>query len=295
MVVATVKWFHQVMEHPGEKRLWETLSQRYYHPRLCYHIEKLKFKDCQKHKLEGRGYGLLPKQEVRIAPWEEVAINLIGPWKVKVNGWQVEFIAFTCIDTVSNLVKLICIYNKTANTYVTRSHKVGFVDILILYDVFMSWEVNSLDRIFNGYWKSLASRMYAQPAKIHNLMLCERMHQTATNVLRKLVHTNPPWNITQAIRDIIDDALATARHAMQTAVATTLGSMPGALAFARDMFLNMPLIADWQGIAGTCEHHVNENLWHANRKRRQYDYASGQQVLKKVHNPTKLGVRTKGP
>jgi hypothetical protein len=61
--------------------------------------------------------------------------------------------------------------------------------------------------------------------------ICERMHQTVTNVLRKLVHTNPPQNMTQA-RDIIDDALATAMHAMQTTVATTLGSTPGVLAFA---------------------------------------------------------------
>ena len=72
------------MGHPGEKRLQETLNQCYYHPRLRYHIEKLKCKDCQKHKLDGRGYGLLPEQEVWIAPWEEVAINLIGPWKAKV-------------------------------------------------------------------------------------------------------------------------------------------------------------------------------------------------------------------
>ncbi len=74
----------------------------------------MKCKDFQKHKLEGRGYGLLPEQEVWIALWEEVAINLIGPWKVKVNGRQVEFNALTCIDTASNLVKLIRIDNKTA-------------------------------------------------------------------------------------------------------------------------------------------------------------------------------------
>ncbi len=46
-----------------------------------------------------------------------------------------------------------------------------------------------------------------------------------------IVHTNPPQNMTQA-RDIIDDALATAMHAMQTTIATTLGSTPGVLAFA---------------------------------------------------------------
>jgi hypothetical protein len=65
--------------------------------------------------------------------------------------------------------------------------------------------------------------------------ICERMHQTIINVLRTLVHTNPPQYMTQA-RDIIDDALATAMHAMQTTVATTLGSMLGALAFARICF-----------------------------------------------------------
>ncbi len=61
------------------------------------------------------------------------------------------------------------------------------------------------------------------------------------------------------------------------------------------MFLNVLLIADWQATAPTHEHHVNGNLRRANRKQHQFDYALGQQVLKKVHNPVKLGVRTEGP
>jgi hypothetical protein len=122
--------------------------------------------------------------------------------------------------------------------------------------------------------------------------ICERMHQTVENILRILVHSNPPNNMSSA-KDIVDDALATAMHAMRTTVATTLGSAPGALAFSRDMFLNVSLIADWQAIAR--EHHVHENLRRANKKRRQFDYAFGQHVLKKVHDPTKLGVRTEGP
>jgi hypothetical protein len=61
------------------------------------------------------------------------------------------------------------------------------------------------------------------------------MHQTVNNVLRTLAHTNPPCIMNQA-RDIIDDALATAMHDMQTTVATSLGSTQGALAFAQDLF-----------------------------------------------------------
>ncbi len=51
---------------------------------------------------------------MRIAPWEEVAINLIGPWKVRVNGRQVEFNTLTCIDMALNLVELTRVDNKTA-------------------------------------------------------------------------------------------------------------------------------------------------------------------------------------
>jgi hypothetical protein len=154
----------------------------------------------------------------------------------------------------------------------------------------MTKEVNSLDKTFNGYCKTFGIKDECSTKQSN--AICERMHQSVTNVLRTLVHTNPPQNMTQAT-GIIDNALATAMHAMQTTIATTLGSMLGALAFAQDMFFNVPVIADWQAIAGTPEHHVNENLQCANRKRRQYDYAPGQQVLKKVHNPTKLGIKTK--
>ena len=34
MLDKTVKWFHTVMGHPGEKRLLLTLQERYYHPKL---------------------------------------------------------------------------------------------------------------------------------------------------------------------------------------------------------------------------------------------------------------------
>ena len=51
------------------------------------------------------------------------------------------------------------------------------------------------------------------------------------NVQRTLVHTNSPCNMTLA-RDIINEALATVMHVMQTTVATTVGSTPGSVAFA---------------------------------------------------------------
>jgi hypothetical protein len=193
MIVDTVKWFLQVMGHPGEKRLQNTLNQRYHHPKLRYHIEKLKCKYCQKYKLAGRGYGLLPKQEVRIAPWEEVAIDLIEPWKVKVNGQQVEFNALTCIDTASNLVELIRVDNKTAEHIRDKFTQTWLCQyphpVLCLHDKggeFIGQNYQWLLEIISIKDVCLTSKNPQSNA------ICDRMHQTVTNVLRTLVHTNHP-------------------------------------------------------------------------------------------------------
>ena len=50
---------------------------------------------------------------MHIAPYEEVAIILVGTWTIKVQGRQVEFNALTRIDTASNLVELLIIDNNT--------------------------------------------------------------------------------------------------------------------------------------------------------------------------------------
>ncbi len=78
-----VRWYHCVLNHTGMTRL-----------------------------LHGPGYGTLPPREAPLVPWEEVAVNLIGPWKIKVNRQELVFHALTCIDPVINLTKLICINNK---------------------------------------------------------------------------------------------------------------------------------------------------------------------------------------
>ena len=40
MIEQTIHWFHRLLGHPGQKRLRETLRQRYHHPRMRYHINR---------------------------------------------------------------------------------------------------------------------------------------------------------------------------------------------------------------------------------------------------------------
>jgi hypothetical protein len=84
-------------------------------------------------------------------------------------------------------------------------------------------------------------------------------------------------------------------HAIRCAMHNALGMLPGAFVFQRDMFLNIPLIANLQTIQDKPQVLIDENLRHQNQKQRSFDYAINQEVLVKVPNPRKLDNRAEGP
>jgi hypothetical protein len=120
------------------------------------------------------------------------------------------------------------------------------------------------------------------------------MHQTVGNILQTVLHGQPPQDITKA-KDLIKEALSIALHVMCTSIHTTLESSPVSLVCNRDMFLNIPLIADWRAITQKCEHLINENLMRENCKQKCYNYVPPQKVLKKRYKTCKLGQKTSGP
>ena len=88
---------------------------RYFHPNLRKHIDAYSCDACQRHKLDGRGAGHLAPCTVRAAPWEQVDVDLIGPWTVPLKrGSLFEFMVLTCIDCVTGLVELFRIDDKTS-------------------------------------------------------------------------------------------------------------------------------------------------------------------------------------
>ena len=89
----------------------QTIATRFYHPHLKRSIQEfVQHCDvCQRYQLNNVQYGELPPREAEVAPWREVAVDLIGPWKVQWAGEQLTFNALMCIDTVTNWVELICI------------------------------------------------------------------------------------------------------------------------------------------------------------------------------------------
>ena len=106
-------WYHILLGHCGQQKLYDTVRARFHASNLqkaCIHTVNWCPHKCQLNK----NYGHLPPQIAGLFPWKTVAVDLIGPWKVKINQIELEFRALTCINPVSNVVEAIWIKDKTS-------------------------------------------------------------------------------------------------------------------------------------------------------------------------------------
>ena len=275
--------------------MYDSIRSCFYCPRLSTYCSEYKCDDCQKNKQLGAGYGHLPARHAQLLPWNEVAIDLIGPWRIDINGQEIEFNALTCIDPVTNLVEIIRIENKTAvhvaqqfeNCWLSRYPRPN----RCIHD-------NGGEFIGEEFQRKLQQHGITDaPTTSHNPQsnaICERMHQTVADVLRTTLNAQQPANHLQA-NAIIDNALAMAVYATRCAVSRSLGVSPGALVYQRDMLLDIPIMVDLLQLHNKRQVLIDENLRRQNRKRREWNYAVGQEVLIKSVDPTKLEPRAHGP
>jgi hypothetical protein len=124
--------------------------------------------------------------------------------------------------------------------------------------------------------------------------ICERLHQTISNTLRPLLHSNPPADFDQ-IALIVDTALHTAAYSACTAIHTAMKISPGALVFQRDMLLDIPIIADLHLLREQRQALIDQRLVESNRRRISHDYQPNDEVLVLAFKPDKLEPCTQGP
>ena len=79
-----VDWYHEMLSHPGEQRLTETLVMRFTWPGLRGQVKELcrRCDVCQRFKAQRKQYGTIPLAFQPENPWETVAVDLIGPWTI---------------------------------------------------------------------------------------------------------------------------------------------------------------------------------------------------------------------
>jgi hypothetical protein len=299
MLDKLINWYHLSLTHVGMTRLKETMGTHFYHAKLDERIRQIvgKCDPCQKYKSGGRAYAELPPRHAILAPWHEIHIDLIGPWSFSVNGVALHFSALTIIDPVTNLVEIVRIASKSAqhvgmqleNAWLSRYPR----PMRCVHDQGGEFIGRAFSRIIQD-----DNGVKLVPTTVKNPQanaICERVHQTIGNTLRTMLLVNPPNDILDA-NDLIDSVLATAMHATRASAHRSLmNRTPGALAFHRDMMLDIPLVADLITIQNSRQAIIDETLRKANLHRLNHDYAAGEFVLFKVFAPAKLEARWHGP
>ena len=83
-----VKWYHENLKHPGQKRMYLTMNKHYSWPKMRIDIERhvaacdtrQNFKLTTKKK-----YGKLSlKDNSTLDLFEDVQVDLIGPWRINI-------------------------------------------------------------------------------------------------------------------------------------------------------------------------------------------------------------------
>ena len=177
-------------------------------------------------------------------PWEEVAVDLAGPWEIEVTQLgKVKIFTFTIIDTSTNLAEIKRIDNKTSahisqlfvNEWLSRYPR----PLRCIHDKggeFVGFPFQDMLRR-NGI---RAVRITTKNPQANAII--ERLHLTMGNMLCTQLKQAP--TVATAI-EYVDNILASITYATRVATHRTLQISPGSLVFQRDMLLPIPIIANY--------------------------------------------------
>ena len=309
MLTRLVKWYHkEVLYSCGMDRLEQLIGRHFYHPHLRKTVRSVisACKIAPIYRSGGRPSGELSARNVPLLPWHEVHLDCIGSWPFKYGKKKSEtinFRALTCVDPVTNFVEIIRIPYKISKEgekgiHITRAFHDNWLarytkPAKILTDngtEFTNHEFQLFLDQENIKWTKIS------PNTPTGNSIAEATHKIIGQVMRTLYNIKKPTTEQEADR-LVDEAIGTAIRVMRSTPVTTLGNYtPGALVFNRDMFLNLPVIADLITLTENRQALVDKRLLRANRGRASHDYKIRQKIYyKNFSADNKMDPKRQGP
>ena len=198
-----MNWYHHVLGHAGQERLYKSISQHMYCPGLQQRVSNYirHCPSCQRYKNSGRGIGhLAPTMSSLGLPWEEVAIDSIGPWKIVLPPPHntVTINAFTIIDTTTNILGIGRATQRNAtgeeacdaldNMWLTRYPK----PVQCIFDQGKTF----LHADFGGHLVNLGIKpVSTSVVNPQANAILERSHDVIKTAMRNESHENPPLTL----------------------------------------------------------------------------------------------------
>ena len=260
----TIAWYHHYLQHPGRDKLEKTLSAVMYWKGMSKDIEKFTkhCKWCQLGKRRKRKYAELPPKQAVITPWQQVCVDLIGPYTVTGKDKTcVEFMCMTMIDPATGWFEVVELPTVVVYREYKKDREIKYVE-----DEILDRTSACISQLFNKTWLSRYPRpaevvcdngsefkkdfaallesfsIKRKPTTIKNPQanaILERVH----GVLGDMMRTSNINNLDTVDENLIDEFLTDAAWAIRSTHHSVLRASPGQCIFGRDMLFDIPGIS----------------------------------------------------
>jgi transposase InsO family protein len=160
-------------------------------------------------------FAQLPAREAKSVPWEQVHVDLIGPWNIKVKGHKkpVQFIALTCINPVLNLLEVGTVNNKTSEQ-VTKTFKHLWLSHYpqprtCMHDFGPEFIAHKFQTVLEDTGIGLRPTSARNP---QSNGIIKQVHHTIAAIIRIVVNSLSPIDTVKKANDIVQVALHKVMH-----------------------------------------------------------------------------------
>ena len=301
LIPTTIEYYHRLLHHPGSTKLYYVISNHFYFRSMRAVINNfVKTCDiCQRVKGPFPKLGHLPLKPTEINPWEEVQVDLVGPWAFKIPpNWSVSVLVLTCIDPFTGLCDACRLLNKTSS-HVSEQ----------FFNLWLKRYPRPLRCIHDNGGEFIAPpfKQLLQHMGITNVTttvknpqsnsVIERMHLTFGQILRAILAETKLSNEQHSyhLNSFIDSSLASSLYAINCAINSTTNVSPGAFVFQRDMILPIQQLTNWEIVRRKKQQRAQHNNFLENLRRRPFTYTPNMEVMLQDPSGEKLSAKCKGP
>ena len=293
-------WYHSASGHAGSTRVLASIRSHFHHPDLDRVVKAVtsSCRICPLVKKAGKKYGHLPARQEHGMLWDEVAVDLLGPFHIRYRNVSKSFLVLTIIELRSNLAELVRVDNKTAFQAATRFEQTYLAryprPLRCIHDNGTEFTGIAFQMmLINNGIRNVTTTVYNPQANSIN----ERLNQTIGNMIRANTsgQQNPHFaNIDAYIDSLLSDVI----HGVRSTVHSTFRISPGSLVFNRDMILPIPIHADFAALRNRRQDLIDRNAIRENNKRIHHDYRVNDEVYV-INNQLRFGSKltntTRGP
>ena len=255
---------------------------------------------CQRVKGPFPRLGHLPIKATETNPWEEVQIDLVGPWTFKIPPkWSVSVLALTCIDPFTGLCDACRLDNKTSSHVASKFYTLWLAryprPLRCIHDNGKEFVAPPFQHLLQHMGIANVTTTVKNPQANS---VVERMHLSFGQILRSILAETKISNTEQhssLLDSYIDSALASSLYAINCALHSTTKVSPGAFVYQRDMLLPISCFTNWEIIRLKKQQRAHHNNFLENLRRRPFTYTPNMEIM--IQDPTgeKLSPRCKGP